>query len=194
MAVTDDPELAARMKLMSLHGLSRDAWDRYSGGGSWDYRIVAPGYKYNMTDIAAALGLVQLDRAEEMRSRREEIAHRYLSQLGGLAGLELPPAPEDRLHAWHLFPVRLRLESLRIDRDEFVLRMRQEGVGFSVHWRPLHLHPYYIEAFGWRPEDCPEATELWPRLISLPIFSAQEDAEVSRVVQVVEGLCRKYVA
>jgi len=194
MAVTDDPDLAARMKLMSLHGLSRDAWDRFSGGGTWDYRIVAPGYKYNMTDVAAALGLVQLARAEDMRRRREAIARNYLRELSGVAELELPPAPEDRVHSWHLFPVRLRLDRLRIGRDEFVQRMREEGVGFSVHWRPLHLHPYYAGAFGWRPEDCPEATRLWPRLVSLPVFSAQEPSEAERVVEVVSVLCRKYAA
>jgi perosamine synthetase len=191
MAVMDDPDLAARMKLMSLHGMSRDAWDRYSGEGSWDYRIVAPGYKYNMTDVAAALGIVQLARAEEMRRRRDEIAQRYLRGLAGVNAIELPPDPKDRLHSWHLFPVRLRLERLRIDRNAFVEEMRKEGIGFSVHWRPLHLHPYYTETFGWQPESCPIATALWQRLVSLPIFSSQTDAEASRVIEVLTDLCRR---
>jgi dTDP-4-amino-4,6-dideoxygalactose transaminase len=191
MAVMDDPDLAARMKLMSLHGMSRDAWGRYSGEGSWDYRIVAPGYKYNMTDVAAALGIVQLARAEEMRRRRDEIAQRYLRGLADVNAMELPPDPEDRLHSWHLFPVRLRLERLRIDRNAFVEEMRKEGVGFSVHWRPLHLHPYYVETFGWQPESCPSATALWQRLVSLPIFSSQTDAEASRVIELLTDLCRR---
>lgn len=191
MAVMDDPNLAARMKLMSLHGMSRDAWGRYSGEGSWDYRIVAPGYKYNMTDVAAALGIVQLARAEEMRRRRDEIAQRYLRGLAGVNAIELPPDPKDRLHSWHLFPVRLRLESLRIDRNAFVEEMRKEGVGFSVHWRPLHLHPYYAETFGWRPEDCPEASALWERLVSLPIFSVETDYEADRVVEVLADVCAR---
>jgi dTDP-4-amino-4,6-dideoxygalactose transaminase len=191
MAVMDDPDLAARMKLMSLHGMSRDAWDRYSGEGSWDYRIVAPGYKYNMTDVAAALGIVQLARAEEMRRRRDEIAQRYLRGLAGVNAIELPPDPKDRLHSWHLFPIRLRLERLRIDRNAFVEEMRKEGIGFSVHWRPLHLHPYYVETFGWQPESCPSATALWQRLVSLPIFSSQTNAEASRVIEVLTDLCRR---
>lgn len=194
MAVTEDPDLAARMKLMTLHGLSRDAWGRYSGGGSWDYRIVAPGFKYNMTDVAAALGIVQLGRAEEMRKRREDVAQRYLRDLAGVNAIELPPDPEHRLHSWHLFPVRLRLERLRIDRNAFVEEMRKEGIGFSCHWRPLHLHPYYAETFGWQPESCPIATALWQRLVSLPVFSSQTDAEVSRVVEVLTDLCRRNAA
>jgi dTDP-4-amino-4,6-dideoxygalactose transaminase len=191
MAVTEDPDLAARMKLMSLHGLSRDAWDRYSGGGSWDYRIVAPGYKYNMTDVAAALGIGQLARSQEMRRGREAVAHFYRGELAGVAQLELPPDPVDRVHSWHLFPIRLRLERLRIDRNAFVEEMKKEGIGFSVHWRPLHLHPYYIETFGWQPESCPIATALWQRLVSLPIFSSQTDAEASRVIEVLTDLCRR---
>jgi perosamine synthetase len=191
MAVTEDPRLASRMKLMSLHGLSRDAWERYSGGGTWDYRIVAPGYKYNMTDVAAALGIVQLSRAEEMRRRREEVARRYLGGLANVMAIELPPDPDDRLHSWHLFPIRLRLEKLRIDRSAFVEELRSEGIGFSVHWRPLHLHPYYAETFGWQPADCPSATALWQRLVSLPIFSAQTDSEAARVIEVLTELCRR---
>jgi dTDP-4-amino-4,6-dideoxygalactose transaminase len=190
MAVTDDPDLAAWMKLMSLHGLSRDPWDRHSSGGTWDYRIIAPGYKYNMTDVAAALGIVQLARAEEMRCRREAVARIYLKELSGVPELELPPDPVDRVHPWHLFPVRLRLERLRVNRNAFVEAMRNEGVGFSVHWRPLHLHPYYAETFGWQPEHCPNATALWQRLVSLPIFSAQTDAEALRVIEMLIGLCR----
>ena len=109
MAVTDREELAERMRMMSLHGLSRDAWGRHSGGTDWDYRIMAPGFKYNLTDIAAALGIHQLRRAETMRQRREETARIYRTELAVIEEIRLPPAPENRLHAWHLFPIRLRL-------------------------------------------------------------------------------------
>jgi dTDP-4-amino-4,6-dideoxygalactose transaminase len=191
MAVTNDASLADRMRLMSLHGLSHDAWKRYSGGSSWDYRILAAGYKYNMTDIAAALGVRQLERAEAMRAQRETLAMRYRSELAGVEEIELPAIPADRIHSWHLFPIRLRLERLKIARDQFITNLREHGVGCSVHWRPLHLHPYYAEQFGWRPDQFPLATALWERLITLPLFPSMRDEEHQHVVSVVRGLCRE---
>ena len=192
MAVTRDADLAAEMRSLSLHGLSNDAWGRYSSKGSWDYRILAPGYKYNLTDIASALGLGQLSRAEEMRRQRERIARAFLEELASVDELELPPNDPDRLHAWHLFQVRLRLDHLDIDRDTFLEGLRELGVGFSVHWRPLHLHPYYAETFGWRPEHLPAASEVWKRTVSLPIFPAMRDDEVAHVVRSVTELCRRH--
>jgi dTDP-4-amino-4,6-dideoxygalactose transaminase len=191
MAVTDDAALADRMRLMSLHGLSHDAWKRYSGGSSWDYRILAPGYKYNMTDIAAALGVRQLERAETMRAEREALAMRYRDELADVEEVELPPIPVDRIHAWHLFPVRLRLDRLAIDRNQFIVGLRERGVGCSVHWRPLHLHPYYAEQFGWRAEQFPVATALWERSVTLPLFPGMRDEEQAQIVQVVRDLCRQ---
>ena len=191
MAVTDDPELAARIRLLSLHGLSQDAWDRYSGQGSWDYRIVAPGYKYNMTDIAAAIGIHQLARAEDMRHAREAVADEYRMRLGDVEEIELPAVSADRVHAWHLFPIRLRLESLSIDRDTFIQAMAEKGVSCSVHWRPLHLHPYYEQTFGWRPNDLPVASAEWKRLVSLPVFSAMRPQEVDAVVDTVRNVCSR---
>jgi perosamine synthetase len=191
MAVTDDAALADRMRLMSLHGLSHDAWKRYSGGSSWDYRILAPGYKYNMTDIAAAIGVHQLKRAEAMRLERESLAMRYRTDLADVDELELPPLPADRIHSWHLFPIRLCLERLTIDRNQFIDQLRERGVGCSVHWRPLHLHPYYAEQFGWRPEQFPVATALWQRSITLPLFPGMREGEHQHVVDVVRELCRQ---
>jgi dTDP-4-amino-4,6-dideoxygalactose transaminase len=189
MAVTGDPELAARMRLLSLHGLSHDAWGRYSGNGSWDYRILVPGYKYNLTDIAAAIGIHQLARAEEMRRSREAIAQEYRQRLADVAELELPATDVDRVHAWHLFPIRLRLEALTIDRNSFISELRQAGVSCSVHWRPLHLHPYYEETFGWRPGDLPAASAVWTRLVSLPLFSTMSPHEIDTVVNTVRTVC-----
>lgn len=193
MAVTDNVALADRMRMMSLHGLSHDAWGRYSGG-SWDYRIVEAGYKYNLTDIAAAIGVHQLDRAEAMRLEREALAHAYLADLGDVESLELPVVPEHRIHAWHLFPLRLRLEKLSIDRNAFITKLKAEGVGCSVHWRPLHMHPYYSERCGWTPEQFPVASPLWERLVSLPLFPGMEEAERAYVVRVVRDLCGQYHA
>lgn len=192
MAVTHDPRLAERMRLMSLHGLSHDAWERYSGGGSWDYKIIAPGFKYNLTDIAASIGIHQLARAEEMRQEREGLARRYRESLRDVEEIELPAEDANRIHPWHLFPIRLRLERLSINRNVFIEELKEAGVGCSVHWRPLHLHPYYQETFGWRPEDCPVATALWERLVSLPIFPGMRGGEVEHVMRTVKNLCAQY--
>ncbi len=188
MAVTDDPELAARIRQMSLHGLSQDAWRRYSGGAQWDYRIEAPGYKYNMTDVAASIGIHQLQRAESMRAAREQIANFYFDALADLEELELPAQPENRLHSWHLFPIRLRLNELQITRNDFIDQMREQGIGCSVHWRPLHLHPYYQETFGWSSDLFPVATSQWERLISLPLFPGMTPEEKEHVVQTIRTL------
>jgi dTDP-4-amino-4,6-dideoxygalactose transaminase len=192
MAMTDDQQLADRMRQMSLHGLSHDAWKRYSGNHAWDYRIVAPGYKYNMTDVAAAIGLHQLVRAEEMRCQREAIARYFRECLANVEQLELPPDPPDRIHSWHLFPIRLRLDRLAVDRNAFIDALRDQGVGCSVHWRPLHLHPYYEDTFAWRPEQMPVASAQWLRLVSLPLFPGMRDDESDHVVEVIRGLCARH--
>ncbi|MFK8110703.1 MAG: DegT/DnrJ/EryC1/StrS family aminotransferase [Rubripirellula sp.] len=188
MAVTADESLADRMRQMSLHGLSHDAWKRYQGSSAWDYRIVAPGYKYNMTDVAASIGLHQLARAEELRLEREEIADFYDEALRDLPQLDLPVRLQNRIHSWHLYPLRLRLDRLTIDRNEFMEQLRQQGVGCSVHWRPLHLHTYYEE--NWKPTDCPVATEVWQRLVTLPVFPGMRDEERTHVVSTVTNLCQ----
>jgi len=189
MAVTGDAELARRMRQMSLHGLSHDGWQRHESGGNWDYKIVAPGYKYNVTDIASAIGIHQLARAEAMRRERESIAAAYRERLADVEELELPPDCPNRVHAWHLFPIRLRLEKLSIDRNQFMAALRREGIGCSVHWRPLHLHPYYTQNYGWTPEQFPTASVQWRRIISLPVFPKMDEAEQRSVVEVVRELC-----
>jgi perosamine synthetase len=185
MAVTADTRLADRMRLMSLHGLSRDAWNRYTTGSTWDYRIVAPGFKYNLTDIAAAIGIHQVARAEEMRAARESVALAYRHVLADVHEIELPPVVPNRVHAWHLFPIRLRLDRVRISRAQFVTSLHDAGIGCSVHWRPLHLHPYYQEQFRWQPELLPVATREWERLVSLPIFPGMTQEEVDSVARAV---------
>jgi len=191
MAVTGDEELARRMRSLSLHGLSNDAWGRFEVRGAWDYRILAAGYKYNLTDVAAAIGVHQLARAEEMRRAREAVAAAYDERFAGLKELELPPRRADRVHAWHVYQVKLRPEALRIDRDAFLAELGERGVGTSVHYRPLHLHPLYEER-GWRPEDLPVASEVWRRTVSLPIFPGMRDDEVGAVADAVTDLVRRY--
>jgi dTDP-4-amino-4,6-dideoxygalactose transaminase len=193
IAVTEDENLARRMRLMSLHGLSQDGWERYSSATmGWDYKIIAPGYKYNLTDIAAAIGIHQLSRAEEMRREREAIAQSYLEALANVAEIELPPECKNRIHSWHLFPIKLRLGELTINRNELIQELNQAGVGCSVHWRPLHLHPYYQETFGWRPQDLPHATDVWERLVSLPLFPGMRRDEIDHVISTVRRICDRY--
>ena len=195
MAVTEDEGLAERIRMMSLHGLSHDAWKRYTNGGSWDYRIAAPGFKYNLTDIAAAIGIHQLNRAEEMRQEREAIAKFYRDAFRDVEEIELPTDGGDsRIHSWHLFPIKLNLNRLKIDRNEFIDELKRVGIGCSVHWRPLHLHPYYQESYGWKREDFPVATAEWERLVSLPIFYGMTAAEMGKVARTIKDLCSRYAA
>ena len=177
MVVTPSEDLAERMRSMSLHGLSRQAWNRYSAKGSWRYDIISPGYKYNLTDVAAAMGLVQLVRAEEMRRRREDIAATYVERMADLP-LQLPTIPEGVVSSHHLFVVRTAAER----RDELVEQLTELGIGTSVHFIPLHLHSYYRDTFGYQPDDFPVARAQFERAVSLPIWSAMTDQDIDRVV------------
>ncbi len=181
MLVTRDPDLARRVRVMRLHGFDRDGFDRYrSDRPAWRYDVVAPGHKYNLTDPAAALGLVQLERAEKMRARRAEIAERYRAAFAGLP-LDLPaPAPAGDTHSWHLFVVRLRPDA-PVDRDAFVAEMSRFGIGCSVHFIPLHQHSYWRQRYRLTDEMFPAASAEFPRVVSLPIFSAMTDEQVERV-------------
>lgn len=184
--LTDSDKLAERARLMRLHGLSRDAWRRYLDAGSWYYEIEEIGFKYNLTDLAAALGLVQLERAEAMRLARQRVADAYdrrFRELGLDELVELParPAPGD-VHAWHLYMLRLRPERLPVTREAVIESLRAAGVGTSVHFIPLHLHPYYRRTYGYAPGDLPVATREYEREISLPIYPDLPDDDVERVV------------
>ena len=185
MLVTDDDSIADRARIMSLHGISRDAWNRYAASGSWYYEIEDAGYKYNMTDIAAALGLVQLERANELLAARRSIAAAYTNGFSMSAAadlLELPPDADDGSHAWHLYIVRLGLDRLAIDRAAVMMALREAGIGASVHFIPLHLHPYYQRRWGTHPEDHPVATGEYERVLSLPIWPGMTSDDIGRVV------------
>src|SRR5262249_29018482 len=154
-----------RMRIMSLHGISRDAWKRYTAEGSWYYEIIAPGYKYNLTDIASAIGIHQLRKADLLHRRRTEIADLYRYHLSGVQELILPTQQAGRIHSWHLYVVRLKLASLTIDRAQFIQELQRLGIGTSVHWMPLHMHPYYRETYGYKTHDFPVASELFPEVV-----------------------------
>ncbi|MGO4257756.1 DegT/DnrJ/EryC1/StrS family aminotransferase [Marmoricola sp. RAF53] len=188
MLFTESAEIADRARTMRLHGINRDVFDRYqSTKPSWHYEVVAPGYKYNLTDPAAAMGLVQLRRARAMWERRTEIAERYLEAFSDLP-VELPPrAPAGDEHAWHLFVIRLPEGA---DRDGFIQRMAELGVGTSVHFIPLHLQPVWRDLGKLRPEQFPVASREFDRVVSLPIFSSMTDLQVERVVDTVAASLR----
>ena len=193
MAVTDDPDLADRMRIMSLHGMSRDAWKRYTDQGSWYYEIIAPGFKYNMTDIAAALGLHQLEKADMFRQRRKEVAERYNSVFIDNPTLQIPPGDSAyRKHSWHLYSLRLNLDCLTIDRGRFIQELNSKGIGCSVHWMPLHLHPYYRQQYGYSEGIFPKAESLWLRQISLPIYPSMTDEEIDYVIEAVEEVSKRF--
>lgn len=185
MICTDHDRWAERCRIMALHGISKDAWKRYTAEGSWYYEIIAPGYKYNLTDIAAALGLAQLHKAERMWRRRQSIAACYSAAFAQVPALQVPYDQFDRQHAWHLYMLRLNLAQLRIDRAQFVDELKRRNIGVSVHFIPLHIHPYYREVYGYHPEDFPVAYNEYLREISLPIYSKMTDADVQDVIDAV---------
>jgi dTDP-4-amino-4,6-dideoxygalactose transaminase len=183
MLVTRDPSIAARARVMRLHGISKDAFDRYtSKTPAWRYEIIAPGYKYNLTDIAAAMGIHQLKRVREFQAKRAKIAHLYNEALADLP-LILPPSPaKGDLHAWHLYVVRLS-DDCRVPRDEVIEKLFAAGVGCSVHYIPLHLHPYWRETYHLRPEMFPHSQKAYERSISLPVYSRMTEDDAQRVVE-----------
>lgn len=186
MLVTRDHEIAQRARVMRLHGISRDAFDRFTAKvPSWFYEVVAPGFKYNMTDIAAAMGIHQLRKAERFQKRRAQIAEMYDKAFRGLP-IVLPPQPAlGDLHSWHLYVIRLG-HSVAMSRDRFVECMFELGIGCSVHYIPLHLQPYWRDTYRLRPEMFPASQQVYERTLSLPMYSAMTDADVSRVVEAVK--------
>lgn len=188
MICTNNDEWAERCRIMSLHGISKDAWKRYTAAGSWYYDIIAPGYKYNMTDIAAGMGLAQLLKAERMQQRRRNIAAHYDNAFASVPALQIPHNQPDCQHAWHLYMLRLNLEHLLIDRAQFIEELKQRNIGTSVHFIPLHIHPYYRETYGYRPDDFPVAYRAFQREISLPIYSKMSDHDVQDVIEAVRDV------
>lgn len=189
MLVTDNGDVAERARVMRLHGISADAWNRYGTGGSWAYEVVEAGYKYNLTDLAAAIGLVQLERLDELADARAAIAARYDALFEGSALVERPPRRSDDRHAWHLYVVRLTLDALTVGRGEVLRRLGEAGIGASVHFIPLHLHPHYQQRYGYRPGDFPVAERLFGSSISLPIWPGMTDEQIDRVANTLLDVC-----
>jgi perosamine synthetase len=191
MVTTDDEALAERMRVMSLHGISKDAWKRYTAQGSWYYEILAPGFKYNMTDLAAAMGREQLRRQAQFQDARERIARRYSEAFSRLDEVRCPMARLDREHAWHLYVVELDASRLRITRNEFIDALKHVGIGTSVHFIPLHLHPFYRDRVGYVPEQFPNALSAFERIVSLPIYPAMSAGDVDDVIAAVSRIVER---
>ena len=191
MLTTDDGDLADVLRVRRLHGMSKDAWKRYSAQGSWRYDVTYPGFKYNTTDVNSALGLVQLRRMYEMRDARAEIARRYDELLSGIPGVEVPKTLPDVEHAWHLYVVRIDPELSALTRDELIEELKQAGIGTSVHFIPLHLHSYYRDTFGYRPQDFPVATRAAERILSLPLYPDMQSSDVEYVAETLARLVRR---
>jgi dTDP-4-amino-4,6-dideoxygalactose transaminase len=184
MITTSDTALAQQMRPLVLHGMNRDAWNRYSQSGSWYYEVVDLGYKYNMTDIQAAIGIHQLRKLESMNARRREIAEKYNEAFANLPEIDTFPELPERTHAYHLYPIWLR-GPLRIDRSSFIDELRKANIGTSVHFIPLHRHPFYQRSYGYRIADFPIAERIYAGLVSLPLYPSMTDRDVRDVIAAV---------
>jgi dTDP-4-amino-4,6-dideoxygalactose transaminase len=190
MVTTHDAKLAEAMKILCLHGISKDAWNRYTDRGHWYYEVLASGFKYNLSDIQSAIGIHQLRKLEAFTAKRARYAALYGELLGGVEELELPPQKNDCRHAWHIYMLRLNLDRLAGTRDEFITGLKERGVSASVHFIPIPLHPFFAPYAG-RPENqCPRAMELYPRLVSLPLYPGMEEAEVEYVAECAREVAR----
>lgn len=186
--LTASEALLDEARLWSLHGMSRDAWNRYGEGGSWFYEVIRPGFKCNMTDVQAAIGLHQLRRLGGFQRRRRELVARYRSGLEDLLEIELPVESSGTTHAWHLFVVRLHDATLKIDRGQLIGELAQRQIGASVHFIPIHLHPYYRDKYGFEPGDYPIAHREYHRMVSLPLYPGMEDSDVDDVVEAIHDI------
>ena len=185
MITTDNAEAADRMRLMRLHGIERDAWKRYRADGSWFYEVLEAGFKYNLTDVQSALGLVQLAKCDAMRQTRERIAKLYSEAFSSCEELIIPTVLPDRSTSWHLYILRLRLDLLNLDRGGFIEALHRRGVACSVHFIPLHLQPYYRSTYGYQPEDFPHAEKEYHSCLSLPIYPGMTQTEINHVINAV---------
>ena len=190
--LTGGPEFLERARIVSLHGMNRDAWKRYDRGGHWYYEVVTPGFKYNMTDIQAALGVWQLRKLPGFQERRRAVAGMYDAAFAAEDALELPARRPDVEHAWHLYVLRLRPEVLRIGRDAFIEELRLRNIGTSVHFIPIHLHPYYRDKYGYRPDSLPVAHANYQRMLSLPLNARLSDSDARDVIEAVLDVVRRH--
>lgn len=192
MATTDNDEWADRMSVLRLHGISKDAWKRYGNEGSWYYEVAESGYKYNMTDIQAGLGLAQLKKVDWMCRRREEIARKYEEAFQSMEEITQPRIRPDRKSAWHLYVIKLNPGALSVDREQFMRELKEREIGTSVHFIPLYRHPYYRDTFHYTSQGFPVSERIYERIISLPIYPGMTDGDIERVVESVRTVVRRH--
>jgi dTDP-4-amino-4,6-dideoxygalactose transaminase len=188
MITVNTKALADRVKMLTLHGINKDAWNRYREDGSWYYEVVECGFKYNLSDLQSAVGIHQLRKLEDFTERRTRYAERYNEAFADIDEIELPEISVDGRHAWHLYALRLNLEALTIDRARFIAELRQRNVGASVHFIPIPLHPFFKKWANLPENQCPRALEMYPRLVSLPLYPAMTEEEVSHVARSVREI------
>ena len=189
--LTGDSETIDKARVWSLHGMSRDAWKRYSSEGSWYYEVLCPGFKYNMTDIQAAIGLQQLRKLSSFHARRREIVCRYNAAFSQFAQFQIPTERSEVEHAWHLYVLRLNLQQIGISRNQFIEELRVRKISTSVHFIPIHLHPYYRDKYNYSPEAFPVAYREFQRMLSLPLFPRMSDNDVDDVIEAVCDIVRQ---
>lgn len=192
MATCENNEWADSMKILRLHGISKDAWKRYTSEGTWYYEVVEAGYKYNMTDIQSALGLAQLRKVDWMWDRRKDIARRYTEGLSDIGAVTTPCVQPDRESAWHLYVIQLDPGRLTIDRNRFIEELKNRGVLTSVHFIPLYRHPYYNGMFHHDFSEFPSSEAVYERIISLPVYPGMTDADVAQVVGSVADVSQRF--
>lgn len=190
--LTGNEELVNKSRMIALHGLSRGAWNRFGKGGSWKYDVPSPGFKYNMTDILASIGLVQLKRLDELYDRRMKVVNFYLDAFKDNPYFNMLKVKPGYQSSWHLFIIFLNTERLKIGRDQFVVELQEQNIGCSVHYTPVHLMSYYAKKYGWKPTDFPVALRTFERMLSLPLSSKMTTQDAADVVEAVNGLCRKH--
>ncbi|WP_346938350.1 DegT/DnrJ/EryC1/StrS aminotransferase family protein [uncultured Clostridium sp.] len=192
MLTTNREDIAEKARVMSTHGMSKAAWNRYGKGGSWRYDIEYPGHKYNMFDIQAALAKTQMNKLTAMQDRRKEIVKKYEEAFSKLDGIKLPPEAAYTTHSWHLYVVRLELDKLTIDRDKFIELMGEANIGTSVHFIPVHLMSYYRENYGYNEGDLPVAESYFDTILSLPLYPKMTDEDVQDVINAVTHIISNY--
>ncbi len=192
MLTTNSEDIAEKARVMSTHGMSKAAWNRYGKGGAWRYDIEYPGHKYNMFDIQAALAKTQMNKLSAMQDRRKEIVKRYEEGFSTLDGIKLPPEADYTTHSWHLYVVRLELDKLTIDRDKFIELMGEANIGTSVHFIPVHLMSYYRENFSYKEGDFPVAESYFDTILSLPLYPKMTDEDVQDVINTVTHIISNY--
>lgn len=191
--LTGAADLLDHARIVSLHGMSREAWSRYSAGGKWEYDIVEPGFKYNMTDIQAALGLQQLRRFDRMQDRRRQIVESYNEAFGRFSAFLTPSTREHVTSAWHLYVLRLRSAEMAIDRNQFIQEMTARNIGTSVHFIPIHMHSFYKNKYGYQPDDFPVARAAYEQMVSLPLSPSMSDQDVADVIDAVLDIRAKFI-